>query len=85
MKHFLFGVVFGGILFPIFEDIAQLISSGLEVFTTTFQKTSMARGLEIAKLKKEIENTMGDGKEEHTNIIGFAMPSSDDDAEEEDD
>ena len=85
MKHFLFGVIFSSILFPLFEDIAQLFSSIFEVIILNLQKLSLNSGIEIAKKKKEIHKIMGDEDEEkqHTNLIGFALPSEEEDEEEE--
>ena len=78
-------MIFAEVIFPILEDFAALVSSFLEVFTTSFQTKSMKNGKEIAKMKKEIEDTMH-CEEENTHVIGFAMSSSaDDDEEEEED
>lgn len=43
----------------------------------------MENGLKIAKLKKEIEDTVGLNKDkETTQVIGFAIDSDDDEEEE---
>ena len=45
----------------------------------------LSKATDIAKKKKEIHKIMGDEDEEkqHTNLIGFALPSEEDEEEEE--
>ena len=78
-------MIFAEVIFPILEDFAALVSSFLEVFTTSFQTRSMKNGKEIAKTKKEIEDMVHCEEEENTHVIGFTMPSNADDEEEEED
>ena len=84
MKHFLFGVVFGQLLFPLMDEVGAFVQAGLEVFTTSFQKLSMKNGVEIAKMKKEIEDIVGPDGNEDTRVIGFSIPSEECYEEEED-
>lgn len=72
MKHFLFGMVFGELIFPLLGDVGNFIQSGLEVFTTFFQRLAMRNGVEIAKMKKEIETIVGkDTDSIGTRVMGF--------------
>ena len=83
MKHFLFGIVFGQLLFPLMDEVGAFVQAGLEVFTTSFQKLSMKNGVEIAKMKKEIEDIVGPAADGETRVIGFTMPSEEECCEEE--
>ena len=76
-------MVFGELVFPLMEDVGAFVSSALEVFTTAFQKHSMKNGLEIAKMKKQIEDVVGNGEKENTHVIGFTVPSTPEEEEEE--
>lgn len=82
MKHFLLGMVFGELIFPLLSDIGNFLQGGLEVFTTSFQRMAMKNGVEIAKMKKEIETLMDkDTDSISTRVVGFSI--DEDDAEEE--
>lgn len=84
MKHFLFGIVFGQLLFPLMDEVGAFVQAGLEVFTTSFQKLSMKNGVKIAKMKKEIEDIVGPTANDETRVIGFTIPSEECCEEEED-
>ncbi len=77
-------MIFAEVIFPILEDIGAFISSFLEVFTTKFQIGSMENAKKIAKAKKEIEN-MHNEEEVNTRIVGFSIPSTEEQYEEEED
>ncbi len=76
-------MVFGELIFPLMEDMGAFISSALEVFTTTFQKYSMKNGVEIAKMKKQIEDVVDNSEKENSRVIGFTIPSASEEEEEE--
>lgn len=86
MKHFLLGMVFGELIFPLLTDVGNFIQSGLEVFTTIFQRLAMKNGVEIAKMKKEIETIIGKSPS-NSRTIGFTAEEVNylDDEEEEED
>lgn len=71
MKDFLTGVIFISLALPCIEGIVTVFNQGLECICTR-----------IAVKTYELKKTLQEEPEEETRVIGFQVPSYDDEEEE---
>ena len=74
-KHYIFGLLSGLLFIPILEDFINVIAAWIQVLIVTPSKI-------VTKANSEISEMQG-CQEESTNVIGFSIPSTEEDYEDE--
>ena len=74
MIQFILGIVFTSLIIPVLEALAAAILTGLEVIKGKWS-------IKIADYNHQLQQ-FGEEKEIRTNVIGFAIPTEEDDCDE---